>query len=905
MAEQLKYSSLLRVGSWDGPEFAFEYRADATVADLSKAIVGVGDTEALPDLFVWSTDFWLEPDCKIRDVQLAYGQVVTTGVRSNDQTVLPSVNAGELYRLVHDNGSQFGFGWPIFVDSTLGLAFTDGYWRPVKTDSDVVLVCSDDGVTWLSMRTSNSETERSVQEGDSFACEVDGETHRFKLLLAEEHESSRLLDGKLSFQIPARVWIPAAPETVRLRSTSHPREDQKSFPYLETILQVLPMVAITLILIFFTQSIYAFGSILLVFALPAMQVVRHYRSLRERDRRLDDWAKEAGALAGTVRGIAETEALDSEMRFPSLDEVIESVRRRSTLTWSIRDTSEDFLKVKLGVGSHVSDSVVIHEGILPVDAEWEAYYEAARTVPNANVEYLLRRANLGFLGESQQILTYLEPVLLRLLLTHPPSSLGIVSFLPRRGQMLRWLEYAPHADLSAWGWFGESVIRGRLNSLRAAELNAEFGLMLGSFDGHVVLVVHESSGVPLSTIQSWIAQADGRISMIWLGLSTTGLVDNWIDTTQPNARLEPNGEEILPEEWTRAVGCLEAVAMIQPLVEASSGSTVRALPSAVPLGKLVDPQAVWDARTANELIVANAVSAEGTWHLDLVKEGPHMLAAGITGSGKSEYVRSLVLSLAARYSPRELRFLLVDYKGGASLGQLQALPHSVGMVSSLGEIDVARLIKYLNRELLRRQEILAPFEGEYEKYRRRTPASYLPRLVVVIDEFQGFVDGGADGKTRAEKATAILNVAARGRSAGIHLVIATQNPSSDVVSPAVLANVGVMVCLRTADGRGSVNVLGVDVAARIPSSAAGRFYLKTGSARLALLQSAYTQADYLQTRDLETKIIQSARRLHADFTAPGNEVSAGLHELDHSDADLLIRDLSDRWKNESSCGAVR
>ena len=226
-----------------------------------------------------------------------------------------------------------------------------------------------------------------------------------------------------------------------------------------------------------------------------------------------------------------------------------------------------------------------------------------------------------------------------------------------------------------------------------------------------------------------------------------------------------------------------------------------------------------------------------------------MLVAGTTGAGKSEFLRSLVLSLAADYPVSELAMLMVDYKGGASLGDLSTLPHCIGMVSNLSELDVTRLLKFLNRELERRQEFLAAYGGEYTAYRRsgNDKLPRMPRLLIVIDEFQGFVDGG-NSRTGGSRQQMILNIAARGRSAGIHMVLATQHPSRDVVSAGVLANVSIKACLRTADGDASNLILGSPVAGSIPQRLRGRLYLATDGGTLQPLQSTHTKATTLANR---------------------------------------------------------
>ena len=113
------------------------------------------------------------------------------------------------------------------------------------------------------------------------------------------------------------------------------------------------------------------------------------------------------------------------------------------------------------------------------------------------------------------------------------------------------------------------------------------------------------------------------------------------------------------------------------------------------------------------------VTEQGVFTLDLERDGPHGLVGGTTGSGKSELLRSLIAALAANADPRQLTFLLMDFKGGAAFDACARLPHTVGMVTDLDEALVERALRALEAELQYRERLL-------RKRRRRQPAR-LPR----------------------------------------------------------------------------------------------------------------------------------------------------------------------------------
>ena len=171
------------------------------------------------------------------------------------------------------------------------------------------------------------------------------------------------------------------------------------------------------------------------------------------------------------------------------------------------------------------------------------------------------------------------------------------------------------------------------------------------------------------------------------------------------------------------------------------------------------------------------LAADGVVEVDLVGDGPHALVAGTTGSGKSELLRTLVVTLAAGSSPEHLTFVLVDYKGGATFDACADLPHTVGLVTDLDDRLAERALTSLEAELRRRERLLRAVGAadlcDYRSAPGRTP---LPRLVVVVDEF------AALSAELPAFVPALVGIAQRGRSLGIHLVLATQRPAGVVAT---------------------------------------------------------------------------------------------------------------------------
>ncbi len=217
------------------------------------------------------------------------------------------------------------------------------------------------------------------------------------------------------------------------------------------------------------------------------------------------------------------------------------------------------------------------------------------------------------------------------------------------------------------------------------------------------------------------------------------------------------------------------------------------------------------------------MAADGAVDIDLVRDGPHGLIAGTTGAGKSELLRSLVAGMAAGASPAHLSFVLVDYKGGATFDACAALPHVVGVITDLDDHLADRALRSLHAELRRREGILRDHgAADLAMLRAEAPEVLLPRLVVVIDEFAALV---------AEQPNflhALVGVAQRGRSLGVHLLLATQRPSG-VISDDIRANTNLRLALRLQDTADANDVVGISAPAMLPRGLPGRAVMRLGA----------------------------------------------------------------------------
>jgi len=292
--------------------------------------------------------------------------------------------------------------------------------------------------------------------------------------------------------------------------------------------------------------------------------------------------------------------------------------------------------------------------------------------------------------------------------------------------------------------------------------------------------------------------------------------------------------DLVSPAWARTLS-----RALAPLTDATPDGTDAALPISARLvdllGAVPDAERIlgaWQAapRCTTALL---GVGVGGPFSVDLRRDGPHALVAGTTGAGKSELLQTFISSLALANRPDECVFVLVDYKGGAAFAECARLPHTVGMVTDLDGHLTQRALSSLDAELKTRERTLrsAACKDIDDYVRAGRPHGPMPRLVMVIDEFASLAAELPDF------VTGLVDIARRGRSLGVHLVLATQRPGG-VVSADIRANTNLRIALRVTDPAESADVIEVTDAALISRSIPGRAICRTGAGDVAPLQVA-------------------------------------------------------------------
>lgn len=423
-----------------------------------------------------------------------------------------------------------------------------------------------------------------------------------------------------------------------------------------------------------------------------------------------------------------------------------------------RAVAERDAVVVIGQGSVASALRVTSAGEPHPDDE--ALVATSRALDDAPVVVPLG-SGIAVVGPEALARAAVRAIVLQLALAHAPGRLEIAATLAGE----EWLRALPHA-----------VVRAptRLLVTRAGDAAAEAD----------VLVVQAAPGEPLPP----------RCGLV---LTLTGI-------DRARAEVGAASHDVRVE----GVALAQAAAIAAELATRSLSAVGARVDDARPLAlAAVRATARTPARAALPVVLGRRGGDDVV--VDLVRDGPHAVVTGMTGSGKSELLISWVLALCAAYSTADVAFLLADFKGGTAFDALAGLPHVTGVITDLDERAARRAIESLRAEMRHREAVLAGAGV------RDVADVTLPRLVIVVDEFAVLRD------TQPELESLFADIAARGRALGLHLIVGSQR-AAGVLRDALLANCPLRVCLRVADRLDSRAVIGSDDAADLPGGDAGR-----------------------------------------------------------------------------------
>lgn len=296
-------------------------------------------------------------------------------------------------------------------------------------------------------------------------------------------------------------------------------------------------------------------------------------------------------------------------------------------------------------------------------------------------------------------------------------------------------------------------------------------------------------------------------------------------------------------------------------------------------------------------------------YLDLHEsaDGPHMLVAGTTGSGKTETILTYLIMLCYQYTPEEVNLLLMDMKGAGFIKSLGDLPHIVGTVSDISGDETGtgmaymlkRFLDSMNSEVKERKKLLsavgAKSVDDYTKIRTKlkkrlkdNPKSKelevqleamppLPHLFLVVDEFTELMRFNNENES-VDFRGAITSLARIGRSLGFHIILISQNIES-AITPDIEVNTRARLCLKVATREASRSMIGTDVAASPLMPGNGRAYLLIGTgSRFDYFQTAYSGA-YVQHDNADPYVVTNACLSGRYYPFYNDSIRADLEKL--------------------------
>lgn len=381
-----------------------------------------------------------------------------------------------------------------------------------------------------------------------------------------------------------------------------------------------------------------------------------------------------------------------------------------------------------------------------------------------------------------------------------------------------------------------------LESEAAMSLLVGQGAQLGSA---IIFLVPQRSKIP-SGCQSIIElkrDADGILKYLYAetGVNTNryiGIADTVINPENtPNRKLLRFARNLAEWEMRRSFGAdIPRSVSLLPLYDAN---TIEQLGIIERWRESTDPKrAEWPKIPLGML----AGQEPRYLHFFADADGVHGMIAGSTGSGKSELLMTLILSLAVKYDPMMVNFVLIDFKGGAAFEPFKNLPHVVDIVTNLRGNAVARMFAAINAELNRRQQINQDNDTkDIVRYRKNglhlSRDDNYPHLFIIIDEFAEMISNNPEYKAQLDSITRL------GRALGVSLILAAQRPTG--VTDQMRANIKFRICLRVETREESSELLRLPDASYLPSIP-GRGYLQVGSESLELIQVGYTGETYLR-----------------------------------------------------------
>lgn len=571
----------------------------------------------------------------------------------------------------------------------------------------------------------------------------------------------------------------------------------------------------------------------------------------------------------------------NENLFPSPEHLMQYAQERNRCLWDRMPQDKDFLSIRLGLGEHAFETTIkcppkgfVLEEDSMIDKALALGEKYSRMQGIPMVISLKEKRVVGVVGQRDKIMETLRCMILGICVQHAYDEVKMVLVCNR--EQSREVEYAfelPHI------WSADHTVRylaqtkeevqelfGRIDeSLRERETLLEEGAPRIPHYVFFILDRRLTEDAPLMRI---LLQADNQV-----GVSACFVEEKFASIPKECTAIIQNDQDVcgiyVKNENDNRFLQFHADSFPLSQMEACT-SQISRIPVRTERAQLSVPERVtflnmcrvgnidalkiadrWDNNNSNQTLAAPiGIRAGGeAFCLDIHEKhhGCHGLVAGMTGSGKSEFLQAYILSMLINYSPNEVAFVLVDFKGGDMARPFLKSPHLAATISNLSSNILYRAYVSLQAEVKSRQRIFNEAAEQlgidkidinsYHKYfKEKKLTKPLPHLIIVIDEFAQLKQQHMEFMSR------LIDIAQVGRSLGIHLILATQKPSG-VVDPQIWSNSRFRVCLKVLGKEDSNEMIGRQDAALIKLP--GRAYVQVGYDEVfEQIQSGYSGAAY-------------------------------------------------------------
>ena len=585
------------------------------------------------------------------------------------------------------------------------------------------------------------------------------------------------------------------------------------------------------------------------------------------------------------------------------DECLNIIKNRGINFWDKRVDQSDFLVVRIGMGNELLDAKVEYpeEGFTVDEDELrkqaDKMVEEFKYIENVPVSYSFYDNRVtAIMGVNRsKSLNFVNNIILQLITFYSYEDLKLVLFTNEDNEIdWDYLRYLNHTFTNERNFRFFSSAVDSAKSL-ADFLNMEISNRLGvsknnkdnNFKPYYIIIIDDYSRVKKFEFIKTLTESEENLgfSVLFLENRLSKLpskCNNFISLGTTNSGVLKNSYEkqeqiIFRDEINYNINMMNISKILSNIpIEFEEG--MFQLPDAISfmemerVGKVEQLNILnrWNTNDpTNSLRAEVGVDEQGElMYLDLHEKyhGPHGLIAGTTGSGKSEFIITYILSMCINYSPDDVAFILIDYKGGGLALAFEnkvtgvRLPHLAGTITNLDKAEMDRTLVSIDSEVKRRQRMFNEARDKLEEstidiykyqrfYQEGKVEEAIPHLFIICDEFAELKSQQPDFMDN------LISVARIGRSLGVHLILATQKPSG-VVNDQIWSNTKFRVCLKVQDESDSKEMLKRPEAAHITQ--AGRFYLQVGYDEIfSLGQSGWCGAKYYPSEKIVKQVDKS------------------------------------------------